>query len=138
MLLCHVRRAAGAVGFVLAAGALAQGFPSKPVRVVVPFPPGSGLDTMARLVSPKLSDSWGQPVIVENRAGANGMIGSEQVARSAPDGYTPVALRFHNSQGRWIVGSMLVRASAASSGSRNTIVPPSAIAFCCSAAFTCV
>ena len=91
MLLCHVRCAAGALGFVLAAGALAQGFPSKPVRVVVPFPPGSGLDTMARLVSPKLSDSLGQPVIVENRAGANGMIGSEQVARSAPDGYTILA-----------------------------------------------
>jgi tripartite-type tricarboxylate transporter receptor subunit TctC len=68
--------------------AFAQAFPSKSIRMVVPFPPASGLDTMGRLVSQKLSDSFGQPVVVENRAGANGMIGSEMVARSAPDGYT--------------------------------------------------
>jgi tripartite-type tricarboxylate transporter receptor subunit TctC len=67
---------------------LAQGFPSKPIRFVVPFPPGSGLDIMARMVGQKVSESTGQPVIVDNRAGANGLIGSEYVAKSAPDGYT--------------------------------------------------
>ncbi|MFM9969008.1 MAG: Bug family tripartite tricarboxylate transporter substrate binding protein [Burkholderiales bacterium] len=67
---------------------LAQNFPNKAMRIVVPFPPASGLDTMGRLVAQKLSESFGQAVVVENRAGANGMIGSEMVARSAPDGYT--------------------------------------------------
>lgn len=68
--------------------AFAQSFPTKSIRMIVPFPPASGLDTMGRLVSQKLSESFGQPVVVENRAGANGMIGSEMVARSTPDGYT--------------------------------------------------
>ena len=68
--------------------ALPQAFPTKAIRVIVPFPPASGLDTMGRLVSFRLSDAFGQAVVVENRAGANGMIGSELVARSAPDGYT--------------------------------------------------
>jgi len=68
--------------------ASAQNFPAKPLRLIVPFPPASGLDTMGRLVAAKLSESFGQSVVVENRAGANGMIGSELVARSAPDGYT--------------------------------------------------
>ena len=71
--------------------ALPQAYPGKPVHVIVPFPPASGLDTMGRLVSIKLSDAFGQAVVVENRAGANGMIGSELVARSAPDGYTILA-----------------------------------------------
>ncbi|OGA26489.1 MAG: hypothetical protein A3I01_10010 [Betaproteobacteria bacterium RIFCSPLOWO2_02_FULL_65_24] len=73
---------------ILAFAAQAQTFPSKPIRLIVPFPPSSGLDTMGRLVSQKMSESFGQPVVVENRAGANGMIGSEFVARAAPDGYT--------------------------------------------------
>lgn len=77
-----------AVGFSVAPAVSAQTFPNKAIRVIVPFPPASGLDTMGRLVSQKLSESLGQPVVVENRAGANGMIGSELVARSAPDGYT--------------------------------------------------
>ena len=78
--------AAASMGAPLSA--LPQAFPSKSVRVIVPFPPASGLDTMGRLVSIKLADAFGQAVVVENRAGANGMIGSELVARSAPDGYT--------------------------------------------------
>ena len=65
-----------------------QVFPSKPIRIIVPFPPASGLDTMARLVAQKTGESTGQPVVVDNRAGANGLIGTEMVARSAPDGYT--------------------------------------------------
>ena len=68
--------------------ALSQAYPNKSIRVIVPFPPASGLDTMGRLVSFKMAEAFGQAVVVENRAGANGMIGSELVARSAPDGYT--------------------------------------------------
>src|SRR3954451_21412847 len=71
--------------------AFAQAFPSKPIHVIVPFPPGAVLDTMARMTSQKMSESIGQPVIVENRAGANGQIGSDFVAKSAPDGYTLLA-----------------------------------------------
>ena len=69
-------------------GALAQAFPAKAVRIVVPFPPGGGVDIVARVVGPKLTESWGQQVIVDNRAGASGMIGTELAARAAPDGYT--------------------------------------------------
>jgi tripartite-type tricarboxylate transporter receptor subunit TctC len=70
------------------AGALAQGFPGKPVRIVVAFPAGGGVDIVARLLSPKLAEAWGQQVIVDNRAGASGVIGTEYAARSVPDGHT--------------------------------------------------
>lgn len=74
--------------FALAGTASAQNFPSKTVRIVVPFTPGSILDTVTRFVAGKASESWGQPVILENRGGAGGRIGSEQVAKAAPDGHT--------------------------------------------------
>ena len=68
--------------------AAAQEFPTKPVRIVVPWPPAGNVDITARTVAPALGEALGQQVIVENRAGAGGRIGTEAVARSAPDGYT--------------------------------------------------
>ena len=73
-----------------AAGAAAQAFPSRPVRIVVPFPPGGGADTLARIMSPRLAETWGQQIIIENKPGASGHIGADFVAQSAPDGYTLV------------------------------------------------
>jgi tripartite-type tricarboxylate transporter receptor subunit TctC len=73
---------------LVAMPAMAQDYPTRPVRVVVPFTAGSATDILARTVGHKLSESWGQPVVVENRAGAGGTIGATMVARSAPGGYT--------------------------------------------------
>ena len=70
------------------ASALAQGWPSKPIKFIVPFAPGSATDQIARVFSAKLSESLGQPVIVENKPGVNGMLGAADVAKAAPDGYT--------------------------------------------------
>jgi tripartite-type tricarboxylate transporter receptor subunit TctC len=68
--------------------AVAQTYPSKPVRVIVSFPPGAGVDIVARTITPRLADAFGQQFIVDNRAGASGNLGSEVAAHSAPDGYT--------------------------------------------------
>ncbi|MFC6282840.1 MULTISPECIES: tripartite tricarboxylate transporter substrate binding protein [Polaromonas] len=74
----------------LAAIAQATDFPNKAIRIVVPFPPGGATDAAARLVATRMSEKWGQPVLVDNRAGAGGNVGSDIVAKSAPDGYTLV------------------------------------------------
>jgi len=71
-----------------ATGAFAQGYPSKSIRIVVGFPPGGGNDIIARLVGAKMQEAWGQPVVIDNKPGANSIIAAEFVAKSAPDGYT--------------------------------------------------
>ena len=71
-----------------AAMASAQSYPAKPVRIVAPFPPGGGLDLVARALGQRLSPALGQSIIIDNRSGADGMIGTEQVAKAPPDGYT--------------------------------------------------
>jgi tripartite-type tricarboxylate transporter receptor subunit TctC len=83
--------AAAALAFgALVAPAAAQGFPSKPVKLVIPFPPGGSLDNVGRLLAQKLSEAWGQQVVIENKPGAGGNIGADAVAKSPPDGYTVV------------------------------------------------
>ncbi|MCC7487348.1 MAG: tripartite tricarboxylate transporter substrate binding protein [Burkholderiales bacterium] len=77
---CAQRRAAGAEG--------AQAYPARPIRIIVAFPPGSSNDMLARLVGGKLAERYDSPVVVDNRAGANGIIGTDLAARATPDGYT--------------------------------------------------
>src|SRR5688572_14886389 len=79
---------AGTLGLAETPNVLAQNYPVKPIRFVVTAPPGGGVDILARQIAQKVSESFGQQIVVDNRAGASGLIGVELVARSAPDGYT--------------------------------------------------
>jgi tripartite-type tricarboxylate transporter receptor subunit TctC len=71
-----------------ASGVHAQGYPNKPIRIVVPYPPGGLNDTLARTVGQKLNEAWGQPVVVDNKPGGGTLIGTDAVAKASPDGYT--------------------------------------------------
>ena len=73
---------------VTGAVAAEKPYPSRPVRMIVPFPPGGGVDGVARIIGPKLTERWGQQVVVDNRPGGNTIVGNEALVRSAPDGYT--------------------------------------------------
>lgn len=75
-------------GAVMSINAAAQSYPARPIRMVIPFPPGGGNDILGRFLAQKMSERMGQPTIVDNRAGADGIIGTDSVARAAPDGYT--------------------------------------------------
>jgi len=81
-------RGVAALGLMAAGSASAQAFPARPVRLVVPYPPGGGVDVVARIIVDPLSRALGQPVSIDNRGGAAGSLGSDLVAKSAPDGYT--------------------------------------------------
>src|SRR5439155_2266609 len=81
--------AAFALGF--ASAALAQSYPTKPIKIIIPFPPGNTMDIMTRLIGPKMTERMGQQIIAENRPGASGMLGLDFVAKAAPDGYTIAA-----------------------------------------------
>src|SRR5204862_2586637 len=76
------------LGLLAAIPAWAQDWPAKPVRFIVPYPPGGGTDVIARIVQNRLSEALGQTIGIENRSGAGGAVGTEAAAKSAPDGYT--------------------------------------------------
>ena len=76
------------LGLALAAPLAAQDYPTKPIRMIVTYPPGGGADTMARSLSPKMAEALGQAVVVENKGGAGGTIGAGEASRATPDGYT--------------------------------------------------
>jgi tripartite-type tricarboxylate transporter receptor subunit TctC len=84
----HVSKACALVALAISAAAHAQVYPSKPIRMIVAYPPGGGTDIVGRMVAQKLGETLGQNVVVENRGGASGNIGTEIAARAAPDGYT--------------------------------------------------
>ena len=86
---CAARHALCVAGLaIFASAALGQAYPGKPIRWIVPFPPGGSTDILARVVGQKLTDAWGQQVIVENRSGAGGTVGAAEAARAPADGYT--------------------------------------------------
>jgi tripartite-type tricarboxylate transporter receptor subunit TctC len=87
-MLAVVAACAVALSVPVVAQAQTDNYPAKTVRIIAPFPPGGTVDFFARVLAPKLSESLGQQFIVDNRTGASGTIGTELVARAAPDGYT--------------------------------------------------
>jgi tripartite-type tricarboxylate transporter receptor subunit TctC len=94
-----------ALGLMAATAVQAQAWPSKPVTLVVPFPPGGSSDTIARAIGAKMQEKLGQPVVVENKGGATGTIGAAQVKRAAPDGYTLLV----SSLGPFVIAPHLIK-----------------------------
>ncbi len=94
------------VGAQTIAQSAAQAFPNKPIRFVVPFPPGGGNDILARALAPKMSEILGQQVVIDNRAGAGGNIGADFVAKSPPDGYTIVIASNQVTMNPWIYSKL--------------------------------
>lgn len=88
---CFIALAVGPVQAQDHPNANARNYPSRAVRIIVPFPAGGAIDVMSRLIGQRLSEDWGQPVMIENRTGANTAIGAVAVATAAPDGYTLLA-----------------------------------------------
>jgi len=82
--------AAAALGALMSVSAWPQGFPARPIRLIVPYPPGGAVDPIARTLADKLSDAWGQPVVVDNKPGAGTVIGTQFLSKSPPDGYTVI------------------------------------------------
>ena len=101
---------------VLSAGAYAQSFPNRPVRLISPYPPGGGNDVLARLIAEKMGEGLGQRVIVDNRPGANTIVGTDIVAKSAPDGHTMVL----------VPNSVLLQKKVPTSlnGHKHNVMPP--------------
>jgi tripartite-type tricarboxylate transporter receptor subunit TctC len=92
------------LGMLMCAGVHAQSYPTKPLRFIVPFAPGGGIDVLSRALAPVLQASMGQAVVVDNRPASAGIVGADTVAKSAPDGYTFMA------GGSWmVVGSLLYK-----------------------------
>ena len=80
-----------ACAFAAASQAAEPAFPTRPIRILIPFPAGGSTDLLARMVGQRYTDAWGQPVVPDNRVGANAILASEIAAKAAPDGYTPVS-----------------------------------------------
>lgn len=104
--LCAAAYALALLGTVVQAQSAPEVFPNKPIRFVVPFPPGGGNDILARALAPKMSDVLGQQVVVDNRAGAGGNIGADFVAKSTPDGYTIVIASNQVTMNPWIYSKL--------------------------------
>jgi tripartite-type tricarboxylate transporter receptor subunit TctC len=93
---------AAAILIALTAGAAAQDYPNKPVRLIIPFPPGGSNDVVGRVIATQLSDALGKQVVVDNRAGAGGVIGTEVAANSPPDGYTLLVISIAHAVNPWL------------------------------------
>src|SRR6185436_4029770 len=94
MMIRQLAAAAIAVLALVAPEAPAQSYPSRPIRLVIPFPAGGNVDTFARVLFRHVEEELGQPIVIDNRGGANGVVGADTVAKAAPDGYTIMATSF--------------------------------------------
>ncbi len=105
-----------AIAVMASTGTVAQSYPTRPVRMVLGYPPGGGIDVSARILAPRLSELWGQQVVVDNRPGASGNIGAEIVARAAPDGYTLLMMTLSHAAGANLNKSLPFHAADSFSG----------------------